>query len=73
MVLKNKNNPEKLEEIKQDVTDIAIQYPLFSDEWVTTKDVLSPVYSGGNLAVSHELAAERKKAVLKKILGFMRK
>ncbi|WP_196592730.1 serine hydroxymethyltransferase [Pectinatus sottacetonis] len=73
IVLKNHNNPEKLDEIRQDITDIAIQYPLFSDEWLAAKAILNPVYSGGNLSLPHELAAERKKAVLKKILGFIKK
>lgn len=64
---------EVIEEIRQEAIDIAMECPLFSDEWLAFKDVLNPLYSANDMNISHELAAERKMAVMKKLFSFMKK
>lgn len=49
-----------IEEVRQEAVDIAMECPLFSDEWLAFKDVLNPLYSAKDINISHELAAERK-------------
>ena len=46
---------------------------IISDEWLAFKDVLNPLYSAKDINISHELAAERKMAVMKKLFSFMKK
>ena len=72
-VLKNPQNDTIIEEIRHQAVDIAMQSPLFSDEWLASKDVLNPIYSAEDMNISHELAAERKIAAIKKMFNFMKK
>ena len=72
-VLKNIDDMAIIEEVRQEAVDIAMECPLFSDEWLAFKDVLNPLYSAKDINISHELAAERKMAVMKKLFSFMKK
>lgn len=72
-VLRNVDNLAIIEEVRQQAVDIAMEFPLFSDEWLASKDVLNPLYSANDINISHEIAAERKMAVMKKIFSFMKK
>lgn len=72
-VLKNPQNDTIIEDIRHQAVDIAMQSPLFSDEWLASKDVLNPIYSAEDMNISHELAAERKIAAIKKMFNFMKK
>lgn len=72
-VLKNVNNENVIEDVRQSAVDIAMECPLFSDEWLAFKDVLNPLYSAQDINISHEIAAERKMAVIKKLFSFMKK
>lgn len=67
-VLKNIDDMAIIEEVRQEAVDIAMECPLFSDEWLAFKDVLNPLYSAKDINISHELAAERKMAVMKNYL-----
>ena len=51
-----------IEEVRQEAVDIAMECPLFSDEWLAFKDVLNPLYSAKRYKIYlMNLAAEKKK------------
>lgn len=71
-VLKNCEDKTIIEKIRQKAVDIAMVYPLFSDEWISSKDVINPLYSASDRNISHELSMEKKKAIIKKLFSFIR-
>ncbi len=72
-ILLNLHDNSTIEQVRQDVVDMAIMYPLFSDEWIGSSNVLNPLYSASNLNISHELSAEKKMAMIKKLFSFIKR
>lgn len=55
--------------IRQSLAEIVFTKPLFSEEWLPSKNILNPLYSSQNINYSRELYAANKKNLLKRLLG----
>ena len=66
-VMKNRGQVTVLDEVRNHVTKITTQYPLFSEEWVEEEDITFPsIYETFNSAMYH-VTAESKQYYLKEL------
>lgn len=61
---------KKIANIRQSLAEIVFTKPLFSEEWLPSKNIINPLYNSQNINYSRELYAANKKNLIKRLLGF---